>query len=299
MKILVTGGAGFIGSNLAKRLEQDGHAVTILDNFFSADFRNLVGFTGEVITADCSSDLPIPTTKFDAIFHEASITDTTVLDQAFMMKNNADGFKNILAWAKTWNAKVIWASSASIYGNGQAPNRESDPPRPLNVYAYSKHYMELMAKRWNAETSIPVTGLRYFNVYGPGEKHKGKFASMIYQLAQQMKAGKRPRLFKFGEQKRDFVCVQDVIQANLLALKANITGVFNAGSGHAASFNETIAALNKTLNLSLEPDYFDNPYAFTQDHTEADESLATSILGYKPQYTITNGIEYYQQTGAL
>jgi ADP-L-glycero-D-manno-heptose 6-epimerase len=302
MRILVTGGAGFIGSNLAKRLMADGHETVVLDNFFSADFRNLTHFAGEVFASDCTPACPIPG-GFDVIFHQASITDTTVHDQFLMMKNNVEGFRNVLGWAAKSKSRVVWASSASIYGNGKAPNAESAPPGPLNVYAFSKLTMERLAARWHRETGLSIVGLRYFNVYGPGETHKGKFASMIYQLAQQMKAGRRPRIFKFGEQKRDFVCVEDVLQANLLAMKATGPAAagesYNVGSGAPASFNDVVAQLNVVLKTHLEPDYFDNPYSFTQDHTEADLAKSRAGLGYNPQYDLAGGVRHYHESGAL
>jgi len=301
MRILVTGGAGFVGSNIAKRLESKdggGHEVVVLDNFYSGDFRNLVGFHGEVVSGDCTEE-PIGG-PFQAIFHEASITDTTVVDQYFMMGNNVEGFRNVLGWAAKWNARVVWASSAATYGNLPAPNRITDVCQPLNVYGYSKLAMERMAARWAKSTGQTIVGLRYFNVYGPGEGHKGKFASMIYQLAQQMKAGKRPRVFKFGEQKRDFVSVEDVLQANLLALKAEWSGVYNVGCGRAGTFNEVIAGLNAALGTKLEADYFDNPYDFFQNHTEADISQTAKALGYQPRFVqVADGIQHYHASGAL
>src|SRR5580698_8879161 len=142
MRILVTGGAGFIGSNLAKRLVKDGHEVVVLDNFSSGDFRNLVGFGGEVVSGGCDHTLA---GRFDAIFHQASITDTTVTDQLHMMNNNVEGFRHVLSWAAHWKAQVIWASSAAVYGNQPAPNRMTDVPNPLNVYGYSKLAMERLA----------------------------------------------------------------------------------------------------------------------------------------------------------
>jgi ADP-L-glycero-D-manno-heptose 6-epimerase len=238
------------------------------------------------------------------IFHEASITDTTVTDQFLMMRNNVEGFRHVLAWAARWNARVVWASSAATYGNNAAPNRLTDRPAPLNVYGYSKLAMERLAHLWGEEHSkLPIIGLRYFNVYGPGEGHKGKFASMIYQLAQQMKAGKNPRVFTPGDQKRDFVSIEDVVQANLLAMTVDhppLAAVFNVGSGTAHTFNDVIAGLNGAMGLSLKTEYFDNPYAFFQKHTEADIEQTRKVLGYKPQFTeVAAGIKHYQQTGAL
>ena len=300
MRILVTGGAGFIGSNLAKRLERDYPAaeVVVLDNFFSGDFSNIVDFHGDVVAASC--DGPEPCRRCDVIFHEASITDTTVTDQWQMMNNNVEGFRHVLGWAARWNARVVWASSAAVYGNLPAPNKLTDTPHPLNVYGYSKLAMERVARLWAAEHAAqPIVGLRYFNVYGPGEGHKGKFASMIWQLSLQMKAGKRPRVFAAGQQKRDFVSIEDVIAANLLAMAVDHpppAAVFNVGSGQAHSFNAVIAGLNQALGTRLDPDYFENPYCFFQNHTEADIAETTRILGYKPRFSdVAAGIVAYMK----
>jgi ADP-L-glycero-D-manno-heptose 6-epimerase len=261
----------------------------------------LVEFKGDVITADLSqpasalANLP----PFEVIFHEGSITDTTVHDQRRMMQNNVEAFRQLLDLAAVWKSRVVWASSASIYGRRQPPNTESQPPDPLNVYACSKLLMERMADRYRDRLSHPIVGLRYFNVYGPGEDHKGKFASMIHQLAKQMRSGKRPRVFTAGEQKRDFVYVDDVVQANLKALQAKAGGVFNVGCGGAFTFNQVVAELNHALGTDLPPDYFPNPYSFTQDWTEADLSQSRQGLGYEPKYDLKRGIAAYYQSGRL
>jgi ADP-L-glycero-D-manno-heptose 6-epimerase len=300
VKILVTGAAGFIGSNLAIRLANDGHSVVGVDDFSSASWKNLINFRGDVVTGDVltlgSSGRIGP---FDVIFHEASITDTTVMDQRRMMQNNVDAFRALLELAREWGSRVVWASSASIYGQNPAPNKETQPPQPLNVYAYSKLAMERLAEQWQRELSHPIIGLRYFNVYGPGEDHKGKFASMIHQLAKQMRSGKRPRIFTAGQQKRDFVYVDDVIQANLKAMTCKTGGVFNVGSGKAFSFNQVVAELNRAFKTDLQPDYFDNPYSFTQDWTEADISHSRAVLGYEPKYDVPRGIDAYLESGKL
>jgi ADP-L-glycero-D-manno-heptose 6-epimerase len=133
-------------------------------------------------------------------------------------------------------------------------------------------------------------------VYGPDEAHKGAAASMIYQLAKQIQAGKQPRIFKYGEQQRDFVYVKDVVEATLLAAEADHSGVYNVGSGRPTSFNEIVALLNKALGTDYDPDYFDNPYPFYQPHTEADVTRARAELGYAPSYPIDRGIaEYVKQ----
>jgi ADP-L-glycero-D-manno-heptose 6-epimerase len=177
--------------------------------------------------------------------------------------------------------------------------REEMPPDPLNVYAFSKMMMEQLARSFQSRLSRPIAGLRYSNVYGPGEDHKGKFASMIHQLAKQMRAGHRPRLFTAGEQKRDFVYIDDVVAINLLALKAKTSGVFNAGAGAAWTFNEVVAHLNRILKTDLQPDYFDNPYSFTQDWTQTDLTRSKEALSYQPQFDLQKGIDAYAASGQL
>ncbi len=301
MRILVTGAAGFIGSNLVKSLSAAGHTVVGVDDFSSASWRNLTNFAGDLVTADVSSELAGLSRigRCDVIFHQASITDTTVHDQRRMMVNNMEGFRQILDLAMSWGSRVIWASSASIYGNNPAPNSENQPPAPLNVYAFSKMKMEHLADSYRDRLVQPIIGLRYFNVYGPGEDHKGKFASMIHQLAKQMLSGKRPRIFKWGEQKRDFVYIEDVVQANLKAMTCPRGGVFNVGCGRPRSFNEIIANLNRVLGTNLEPDYFDNPYSFTQDLTQADLTNSRAVLKYEPKYQLEEGIDAYFASGKL
>ncbi len=301
MRILITGGAGFIGSSLAKHLSAAGHSVHALDDFSSATWTNLINFPGDVITCDVANDIALLQRgeQFDVIFHEGSITDTTVMDQRKMMHNNVEGFRNLLDLALKWGSRMVWASSAATYGRGPAPMKESQAPAPLNVYGYSKLAMERLAEHYAPRLRHPIVGLRYFNVYGPGENHKGKFASMIGQLARQMRAGNRPKIFTDGEQKRDFVYIDDVIAANLAAMQSKSSGVFNVGSGAAATFNQVVAQLNRVLKTDLAPDYIDNPYNFFQTWTEADLTQSRKVLGYNPQYDLTKGVDAYHASGEL
>ena len=295
-KYLVTGGAGFIGSNIAKTLEAQGHEVTVLDDFSkNGHFKNLIGFKGDVITADLFEYMPTDM-YFDAIFHEAAITDTTVMDQKAMMEQNVEAFKNLLNFAAENDIKkVIYASSAATYGNGPVPNVETQPTHPENVYGFSKVIMDNVARQFAEDNNdMTIIGLRYFNVYGPGEYFKGKMASMVYQLYNQMKAGKRPRVFKYGEQQRDFVYVKDIVKINLCALNnGKETGVYNAATGVPRDYNAIIACLNKELGTKLEPEYIDNPYPFFQLKTQADMTLAKEKLGYEPDYSLEAGIADY------
>ena len=295
-KYLVTGGAGFIGSNIAKTLEAQGHEVTVMDDFSkNGHFKNLIGFKGDVIAADCFKFMPRDM-YFDAIFHEAAITDTTVMDQKAMMEQNVEAFKNVLAFAAENEVKkVIYASSAATYGNGPVPNVETQPTHPENVYGFSKVIMDNVARQFAEDNNdMTIIGLRYFNVYGPGEYFKGKMASMVFQLYNQMREGKRPRVFKFGEQQRDFVYVKDIVKINLCALNnGKETGVYNAATGIPRDYNAIIACLNKEMGLNLEPEYIDNPYPFFQLKTQADMTAAKEKLGYTPDYTLEAVIADY------
>jgi ADP-L-glycero-D-manno-heptose 6-epimerase len=298
--ILITGGAGFIGSNLALKLQKDypNSKILILDDFSSANFKNLKGSKGIVYSCDVSTDelfFKVEDFKPDVIFHLASITDTTVTDQEYMMRKNVDGFKNILEFAYDNESIVVYASSASVYGNVKehVPLKEDREKSPENVYAFSKYIMDNLAQEFSDKTGLKIVGVRYFNVYGPREAHKGKFASMIYQLYLQMKQGNRPRIFKWGEQKRDFVYVKDAVDATILAAKAPKSTVYNVGSGEATSFNDVIKYLNQALGTNLEPEYFDCHYDFYQEYTQADMTKIKEELGFVPRYSIQRGIKEY------
>jgi ADP-L-glycero-D-manno-heptose 6-epimerase len=298
--ILVTGGAGFIGSNLTLALQEKypNAQIVVVDDFRSGDFRNLQGYRGDFVAADVSRldwHAQFKDLTFDAIFHEASITDTTVHDQFLQAHDNIEGFRRVLDFAQPAQTPVVYASSAAVYGvGGGSRMNEDQPPAPANIYAFSKRQLDSLARSYSRRNpSWRIVGARYFNVYGPGEAHKKAAASMIYQLYRQMKAGQRPRVFRGGEHKRDFVYVADVVSLTMSALSAPRSGVYNCGSGQAFSFNEIIAELNKNLGTKLEPDYFENPYSFYQPHTEADLTLSKGELKYSPQFPPAAGIAAY------
>ncbi|HOX23637.1 MAG TPA: NAD-dependent epimerase/dehydratase family protein, partial [Elusimicrobiales bacterium] len=159
----------------------------------------------------------------------------------------------------------------------------------------SKAIMDNVSRAFAAsQKKVKVIGLRYFNVYGPREYYKGHAASMMYQLYLQMKAGKKPRIFTAGEQQRDFIYVKDVVKANLLALEKGVSGhVYNVGTGYPEDFNKVISCLNISMGLNLETEYFDNPYPFYQNKTQADTSLSARELGFKADYSLERGIEDY------
>lgn len=293
MKALVTGGAGFIGSNLCWELAARGWEVVALDDFSSGDCENLRGFPGDVVCADVgdAADWGRRVGRVDAVFHEAAVTDTTVTDQRRMMRTNVESFRDLLAWAsKSKVKKVVYASSAGVYGDLPVPMSESVAPKPLNVYGFSKAVMDNVAAK---AKGVKAVGLRYFNVFGPREAHKAKASSMIWQLALQMKAGRRPRIFEFGEQSRDFIYVKDVVDANLKAFEKSPAGVYNVCTGRKTDFNAIVAALNAALRLALQPEYFKNPYSFYQNETLGDPVKARKAFGFAAQWSVERAIQDY------
>jgi len=299
LRILVTGAAGFIGSNLVKALESHfpTYEIYALDNFSSGHFKNLLGFKGEVITADISlKELweSLKSYRFDVIFHEAAISDTRVLDQELVMRVNTESFKYLLDCAICSKSKVIYASSAAVYGNSPAPQSEECGLVPENVYGFSKYAMDMIALKFMAlNPEIQVCGMRYFNVYGPGEDFKGEYASMIRQMFVRIKKGLNPRLFKYGEQKRDFVYINDVVNANIKAMENDVSGIFNIATGTARSFNDIVKIISDITKKDINVEYFDCPYDFYQNLTQANISRARSFLGYSPEYDLERGIKEY------
>jgi ADP-L-glycero-D-manno-heptose 6-epimerase len=310
--ILITGGAGFIGSNLAFYF-QENHPeakVVVLDAFRSGEtlsngnlksfghFKNLLGFCGEIISGDINdkellADLK-RNYKFDYIFHEAAISDTTAQEQDLMIKTNVNAYKDLLDLAVAHNANMIYASSAATYGNAESPQRVGREA-PNNVYGFSKLSMDHLSREYMKKSNISIVGLRYFNVYGPREFFKNTTASMILQFGHQILAGKNPRLFE-GSDKilRDFIYIGDIIQANIKAMQPKESGVYNVGTGKARSFQDIVDILQKELGTSLACEYMPNPFVGSyQFHTEADIETTREALGYKPSYEMEEGIKAY------
>ena len=306
--ILITGGAGFIGSNLAFYFQNnypESHVV-IFDCFRSGallsngnlqsfgHYKNLVGFKGDVICGNINNKKDIETLsdfKFDYIFHQAAISDTRAYNQELVFQTNINSFYDFIKIAKKNNSTLIYASSAATYGSLPSPQKiglES----PENPYGYSKFAMDQIAYRFRND--IQVIGLRYFNVYGNNEFYKEKTSSMVIQLGHQILNNKPPRLFK-GSNKifRDFIFIDDVIQANLKACQSNVNGVFNVGTGLPRSFQDIADLLQLELGTEMGTDYFVNPYEGYQIHTQADITLTKEKLGFKPIVSLEKGIKAY------
>ena len=292
MKCLVTGGAGFIGSNIVLELQKD-NDVAVIDNFLTGTPDNLKGYDGGILDIDISQPFDLDE-NFDVIIHEAAITDPRFNDDEEMVRSNIEGFKNIIKLAKKDKAKLVYASSASLYGNGLIPMKESQKKDILSAYGKSKLEMDKIAERHFKE--MHIVGLRYFNVFGQREAHKGRPASMIYHLSNQIKSGKNPRIFKAGQQKRDHIYVKDVVNATIKALDAP-SGIYNIGTGIGTTFNDLIKILNEVLKSNKQPEYFEMPYdpETYQANTQADTALAEKFLKWKSKYTLKEGIKDYME----
>lgn len=306
-KVVITGGAGFIGSALAKRLQNECD-VLVVDRFRNSQrfengnlksfghFKNLLDFKGEVLAGDineASTLSVIADFAPDVIFHQAAISDTTVSEQDELIKTNVNASHNLLKICQKIGAKMVYASSAATYGN--ASPQQMGKELPNNAYGYSKLAMERMALKWAKDSGGVAVGLRYFNVYGQGEFFKERTASMVLQLGLGLLAGKAPRLFE-GSDKilRDFVYIDDVVSANLLAAKQDKSGVFNVGSGVARSFKDIADILQSLLNTNYEIEYIKNPYIGSyQFYTQADIKATSSELGYTPSFSLEDGIKAY------
>ena len=310
-KILITGGAGFIGSQLAAYiLDNTVEAeVTIFDCFRGdslddvfvssslGHFENIKNLDLRVIVGDLSERRSLDNLErieFDIIFHQAAISDTTMHDQAKVLQTNMTSFEFFLEYCKGRDIPLVYASSAATYGDVDAPQtvgREN----PLNVYGYSKLMMDRMAfQARKVGHSAPIIGLRYFNVYGPGEFFKGKTASVCMQIALNLLDGRQPVLFEESAlYKRDFVYINDVISANISAALCGESGIFNVGSGSPRSFYDVFSLVSKYLDIPIEPKFIVNPHAAYQKLTLADIQDSKDTLGYQPAYDLEKGISDY------
>lgn len=306
--IIVTGGAGFIGSNLVKALNDKGLTdVLVVDDLTDGiKFRNLVDC--QVIDyLDKDEFLQMLkqekdfTEKIEVIFHQGACSETTEWDGRYMMENNYTYSKELLHYCLNHKIPFIYASSAAVYGTGENFKEVRENEAPVNVYGYSKYLFDEYVRRFVTKPESQVTGLRYFNVYGPREQHKGSMASVAWHLNQQIQANGKVKLFEGsggyanGDQRRDFIHVDDVVKVNLWMLENGASGIVNVGTGVSRPFNDVAKAIvswhgKGSIEYIEFPEHLKDSY---QSYTEAD---ITSLrqMGYKNDFlSVEDGVKQY------
>lgn len=254
--IIVTGGAGFIGSNIVKALNAQGHTdILVVDDLTDGTkFRNLA----DLVIADYQ-DKDVFRQRVvndqralegvEAVFHQGACSATTEWNGQYMMDNNYTYSQELLAACQRLSIPFFYASSASVYGDGPVFSEGLANEKPLNVYGYSKFLFDQHVRRVLSKATAPIVGFRYFNVYGPREQHKGSMASVAFHLHQQILKGENPKLFgaydgyEAGGQSRDFVFVEDVAKVNLWAWQQGVSGIYNLGTGRAQPFRDIAEAV--------------------------------------------------------
>jgi ADP-L-glycero-D-manno-heptose 6-epimerase len=307
--IIVTGGAGFIGSNIVKGLNSRGREDllvvddptdgTKLRNLVDCDILDFIDKDEFIRTLDRQTVLNGPV---EAVFHQGATSSTTEQDGRRLMNDNYAYSRRLLDYCLERGVAFLYASSASVYGAGEAFSEAREYEAPLNAYGYSKFLFDQYVRRVLAHAPNQITGLRYFNVYGPREHHKGSMASMAWRLSRQLERGENLRLFKGcdgyadGEQRRDFVYVEDVVDVNLWFLDhPDRSGIFNVGTGRSRSFNALAEALidwyrRGGVDYIAMPEQLRGRY---QSYTQADLT-ALRAAGYeKPFRSLEEGVAAY------
>lgn len=297
--LIITGGAGFIGSNLVTALNDRGRDdLMVVDSFQNGrKLRNLVDCDlWDVVNKDRFQEWLLGDRdleeNIDAVFHLGACSNTLEWDGDAMLRDNYEYSKLLLSYCTRREIPFIYASSASVYGAGATFREERRYERPLNPYAHSKFFFDQLTRRLRQNFRSQVVGLRYFNVYGPREQHKGEMSSVAYKLSQQLRSGDRVGLFSGsngyadGEQKRDFVWVGDCVDVNLWMLDHPVvSGIFNVGSGRAQTFNDVANAVVKATGRG-KIEYIPFPPKLEgvyQDFTQADISELRKA-GYEKEF---------------
>ncbi len=305
---IVTGGAGFIGSNLVHALNEKGHTnIVVVDDLSDGTkFINLVDcdiadyMDKEQFLRFIAQDKHA--NEIEAIFHQGACSTTTEWDGRFMMENNYEYSKILFHYCVEHLIPYIYASSAAVYGAGEVFKEAAQYERPLNVYGYSKYQFDQYVRARLRDVQSQVVGLRYFNVYGPREQHKGSMASVAFHFYKQLKNGGTMRLFEGcddygnGEQRRDFIYVSDVADVNLWFLQnSDINGVFNLGTGRSQTFNDVANAVKDYCGQG-EIEYIPFPEKLKgryQSYTQADMSLLREA-GYTDEFkSVEQGVPLY------
>lgn len=289
---IVTGGSGFIGQVLVKKLITNGSNVYVVDKFLYGAKKSDIDKDAIVIKGDIRERKilnKLPNIKFQYFFHFAAPSSVVLFNKNPLECTDitVQGFLNTINFCKKRGIKFIYPSTGSIYSGVKSPQSETSPIQvnALNSYAKCKLALELIQKSINDVDSL---GLRIFAGYGPQEKHKGGFASVIYLFCKDMIEGKSPIIFGDGNQKRDFVYIDDVVEAILILAKESKDKIVNVGSGKSTSFKEVIRLVNKILNINIKPIYIKKPNSYLET-TKADIRLMNKYCS-RPKYSIEEGI---------
>lgn len=299
-KYVVTGGAGFIGSNLVRRLIQEGHTVTVIDNLSTGRMGNLADVMDRArfVQGDIR-DLDLLKLEFEdaeVVFHQAALPSVprSIADPISTNCNNIDGTLNVLVAAKECRVRrVVLASSSSVYGDTEIlPKIEDMVSNPLSPYAVTKYVGEIYARVFAELYGLETASLRYFNVFGPYQDPNSQYAAVIPKFINSMIKGERPVIYGDGEQSRDFTYVDNVVEANLLAAKVpNVSSeVFNIGCGKRFTLNHLVEVLNELLGTFIEPEYV-APRPGDVRHSMASIDKARQVLSYDPPVSFEEGLE--------
>lgn len=291
MRIIVTGGAGFIGSNLVARLVTDGHKVTVLDNFTTGSMDNLSPVLDNVSIIDGRSSTVGRLGPCDVIFHLGIPSSSPMYsEQPALVGKSVSEMVDVLEFAKRREAKLVFASSSSLYNGCALPNHEGMPVMVTDYYTEARFYIERLAELYNELHNVESIGLRFFSVYGPNENAKGKYANIVSQFLWAMQSSKSPVIYGDGTQTRDFTFVDDVVDACVLAMDKDLNNSFNVGTGVRTSFNEIVSRLNFELDTWIDSVYVNNPIPNYVDHTLADTTISSCLLGFNAKVTVDQGI---------
>jgi len=298
MRIVITGGAGFIGSNLATELSKEKESeVIIVDDLSTGRVSNLEKINKNInLVRGSITDLQLLKGIFkdvDYVFHQAAIPSVprSIKDPIASNNANVNGTLNVLVAAKDCNVKkVIYASSSSVYGDTpELPKREDMVPNPLSPYAVTKLLGEYYCKVFNEVYGLKTISLRYFNVYGPRQDPYSDYAAVIPRFINRVLENKPPVIYGDGEQTRDFTFVKDVVRANIQAMKSDANGVYNIASGNRISINELANVIMKLMGRNLKPIH-EAPREGDIRHSLGDISSAKKTLSYEPQYSVEEGL---------
>ncbi|TAK24257.1 MAG: NAD-dependent epimerase/dehydratase family protein [Nitrosarchaeum sp.] len=292
MKFIVTGGAGFIGNNIVRQLLKQNHTPIVIDNLYRGKIESISSLDVEFHKVDIQDfdQLRNILKNSEGIFHEAALTD---VQESFTKQQeyndvNVKGTENIFKIAKEFDLKVVYASSSSVYGNPKKiPITENSERNPINPYGKTKLDDEFLAEKYSKD-NVSIIGLRYFNVYGEGQT--GSYAGVITKFLNRLKEKKSPIIFGTGTQIRDFIFVEDVALANIVAMQSNIkNGFFNIGTGITTSIQQLAKIMIEISGLKLEPQYEKALNGDVQS-SQADMSLTESILKWKYSMELKNGL---------